>query len=215
MNKIFLLILTISWLIIAGCTSEKDDENHTMEDHHKSHDHHDHESMPKGEVTDMSLYNLTSTWKDQEDNMVQLKDLSGEVQVVAMVYTTCEFACPRIVADMKRIQSALKQKGFDNNVNFVLVSIDPKVDTVERLRQFAKENDMDRDNWLLLNGDESNILELAALLGVKYKKTTEKDYAHSNIITVLNKKGEIAHQQEGLNQDPSKTIEEIEHLIKS
>jgi protein SCO1 len=95
-----------------------------------------------------------------------------------------------------------------------LVTIDPEVDTPDRLKVFADENKMHSGKWLLLNGSEGDILELAALTGVKYKKTSGSDYAHSNIITVLNRNGEIAHQQTGLEQDPTETIKAIEKLVR-
>jgi protein SCO1/2 len=46
--------------------------------------------------------------------------------------------------------------------------------------------------------NENSVLERAALLGVKYRSVSKTVFAHSNLITVLNKKGEIVHQQEGL-----------------
>ena len=63
--------------------------------------------------------------------------------------------------------------------------------------------------WTLLNGKENVTLELAALLGVKYKKTSATDYAHSNLITIINPEGEVAYQQIGLGADPTQTINVI------
>lgn len=224
MKKLYKIFVIITFLFMVACNNkEKAHEDHTahMEEEEMEHskmdhskmDHSEHQSMEKGEATDMSLYNLTSTWKTQEGEKIKLEDLNDKIQVISMAYTTCQFACPRIVADLKRIKTALDEKGLEEKVNFVLVSIDPKVDTPERLMEFSKENKMDKEQWTLLNGAEGDILELAALLGVKYKKTTANDYAHSNIITVLNKKGEIVHQQEGLSQDPTETIKAIEKLL--
>lgn len=68
---------------------------------------------------------------------------------------------------------------------------------------------MNSARWTLLNGDESSILELAALLGVKYKKTSTLDYAHSNIITILNEEGKVAYQQVGLGTDATQTLDVI------
>jgi protein SCO1/2 len=82
-------------------------------------------------------------------------------------------------------------------------------DTVGRLRKFAEDNVLNPAEWTLLNGEENSILELAALLGVKYKKTSAADYSHSNIITILNAEGEAAYQQVGLGADPTQTIDVI------
>ena len=209
-------IIVIALAFAGACDSAHDSRNSSGEqkehgDHSNeaTHKHDDHDSMPHDEPTDMSLYHLTSQWTTQEGEMVTLQDLKGEVQVLAMVYTTCQYACPRIVADLKDIESKLQQKGVNRDTHFVLVSIDPKVDTVGRLKKFAEDNNMNAAEWTLLNGKESSVLELAALLGVKYKKTSAADYAHSNIITILNPEGEVAYQQVGLGVDPTPTIDVI------
>jgi protein SCO1/2 len=204
-------------MALAGaCDSAHDSRNssgkqndHDAHSKDVAHKHDGHDSMPHDEPTEMSLYNLTSQWKTQEGETVTLQDLKGEVQVLAMVYTTCQYACPRIVADLKDIGSKLQQEGVNRDVHFVLVSIDPKVDTVGRLKKFAEDNALNPAEWTLLNGEQNSILELAALLGVKYKKTSASDYAHSNIITILNAEGEVAYQQVGLGADPTPTIDVI------
>lgn len=209
-------IILIALAFAGSCDSPHDSRNssgeqkeHGGHSNEAAHKHDDHDSMPHHEPTDMSIFHLTSQWTTQEGELVTLQDLKGEVQVLAMVYTTCQYACPRIVADLKDIESKLQQKGVNRDAHFVLVSIDPKVDTVGRLNKFAEDNGMSPAGWTLLNGKENSILELAALLGVKYKKTGASDYAHSNIITILNAEGEVAYQQVGLGSDPTQTIDVI------
>jgi protein SCO1/2 len=47
------------------------------------------------------------------------------------------------------------------------------------------------------------------LLGVKYRREASGDYSHSNLITVLNREGEIAHQREGLRGEIAPTAQAI------
>lgn len=107
-----------------------------------------------------------------------------------MVYTSCEYACPRILADMKRIRGGLSEQALQATY-FTIVSIDPERDTPGKLNQFAQENDLSDDQWALLHGTNGDILELVALLGFKYKHITKTDFTHSNLITVFNREGEI------------------------
>lgn len=160
----------------------------------------------------MSIYNLGSSWKTHTGDTIQLKDLEGNIQVLAMAYTSCQFACPRILNDMERIKAVLEKEDLDDEVKYVLISFDPKVDTPEKLKEYAKKNMLSSNEWNLLNGNENDVLELAAVLGVKYKKISSKDYSHSNIITILDQHGEIAYQQEGLGQNPSRAVKVIENL---
>ncbi|CAN5341073.1 hypothetical protein BH24GEM3_BH24GEM3_11380 [soil metagenome] len=163
--------------------------------------------------SDYSLYNLESEWCDQHGQPRQLGSLAGRVQVVAMVYTHRAYAFPRILMDLKRIEGELAAEHADD-VGFVLVSIDPERDTPERLRHFAEATHRDPARWTLLSGTDADLLELAALLGVKYRRESATDFSHSNAPTILTPQGEIAQRQLGLGVDPQQTLAVIRRLLK-
>lgn len=164
------------------------------------------------EISDESIFNLTSKWHTEEGKEIQLDDLKGKTLVMVMIYTTCKAACPRLVADMRNIEAKIPKENL-KDLQFVLVSIDPKTDTPERLKAFAKENFMDDEHWTFLQGTESGVREFANVLAVKYKKISPMDFSHSNIISVFNPKGELVHQQEGLGVDNKETIKAILGLM--
>lgn len=163
-------------------------------------------------LSDQSLYQLGSTWTNQHGESVPFHALRGKPQLVAMVFTRCGYACPRIVHDMKHILSALPEEQRDE-VGATLVSIDPDRDTPEELHHFAAMHELSSPQWTLLRSDDSDVRELAAVLGVRYKQEADGQFAHSNIITLLNAEGEIVLQQEGLGDDPSGTIETLRTLV--
>ncbi len=162
--------------------------------------------------SEMSIYNLPSTWTTQNGEDIQLKDLKGDVLVMVMIYTSCKAACPRLVADMRNIEERLPEHSKEN-VKMIFVSIDPEVDTPERLKTFAKENLMDNDPWLFLRSTEENTREFAAVLAVSYKEISPIDFSHSNIISVFNHKGELVFQQEGLGVNSDNTIKHINEAV--
>lgn len=164
-------------------------------------------------ISDMSIYNLPSHWTTQDGNEIELKQLQGKVLVMVMIYTSCQAACPRLVADMRNIEKQVPEDKKDD-VQYVFVSIDPKIDTPERFTVFAKENQMEEDKWLFLRGSEDDTREFAAVLAVNYKQISPMDFSHSNIISVFNKAGELAHQQEGLGVDNKETVQAIINLAK-
>ncbi|MCW9707300.1 SCO family protein [Fodinibius salsisoli] len=214
MNIRPLVIAILAMAIMFGACSGNDGEREQQSKKQMAagdHTAHAQMKMASEEPTDESIYNVSSIWLNRYGQKVKLGSLRGKVQVVAMVYTHCEFACPRILADMKRIRDRLSEEEL-KATNFVIVSIDPERDIPERLRNFASENELSDTNWTLLNGGQGDILELAALLGVKYKKISETDFTHSNIITVLNKEGEVAHQRKKLDDDPTPIVKNIKVL---
>lgn len=157
-----------------------------------------------------SIFHLTSKWNTQNNQTIELKDLKGDVLVMVMIYTSCQAVCPRLVADMRNIYKKVGSK----SVKYVLVSIDPETDTPERLKAFAIENEIDNEQWILLQGTTDDVREFSNVLAVKYKQISPIDFSHSNIISVFNKKGELYHQQEGLGVDNEETVAKIMELVK-
>ncbi|HEU4789299.1 MAG TPA: SCO family protein [Flavobacterium sp.] len=165
-------------------------------------------------ISDLSIYNLPSKWTNQNGQNIEMKDLRGKVLVMVMIYTSCKAACPRLVADMRNIESRLPEN-IKENVELILVSIDPEVDTPKRLKEFAIANKMDGEQWEFLRSTEENTREFAAVLAVNYKKIAPLEFSHSNIISVFNAEGELAYQQEGLGVNSDETIKKItEEAVK-
>ena len=164
-------------------------------------------------VPDQSLYQLDSQWTSDQGRVIRLGNLQGRPQVIAMIFTSCEFACPIIVNDMKRIADALSPE-VQRKVNFTLISFDHERDTPERLLAFRKRMGLPMAGWTLLRGEADDVRELAALLGVNYRKDARGQYAHSNIITVLNAQGEIVAQESGLNIRTEGIVEKITAATK-
>lgn len=170
-------------------------------------------SIETDEISDESIFNLTSKWNTEEGKTIELEDLKGKTLVMVMIYTSCKAACPRLVADMRNIEKQIPEK-YNADLQYILVSIDPETDTPKRLKKFAKENFMDAEHWTFLQGTKESVREFANVLAVKYKQISPLDFSHSNIISVFNPKGELIHQQEGLGVDNKKTIQKIIETVK-
>lgn len=164
--------------------------------------------MPSG-----SLYQLESDWTSDQGRRIRLSQLRGRHQVVALFFSNCEYACPVIVGDMRRIQAALPEP-VREDVDFLLVSLDPERDTPERLRQFRSERGLPTAHWTLLHGREDDVRELAAVLGIQYRKDSRGQFAHSNVITLLSPDGEVVARQRGLYQDPSDLVRQVRPSAK-
>ena len=165
---------------------------------------------PKGQN---SIYQVAGTWTNQDKKTITLNDLRGKVQVLAMVFTHCLAACPRITGDIKTIESQISPGKLDK-VGFVLVSFDAERDTASQLKSFYNKMNLD-EHWNLLHGNEEQVRALSVLLNVSYKKGQDGIYAHSNIITVLDTSGNIQFQQEGLGADPKEILSNINNVADS
>lgn len=163
-------------------------------------------TAPVGTISSESLYQLTDTFQTQDNKAVTLSSFAGKPTVVGMIFTHCDYACPRLTADIKSIEGKLgDEKG---KVNFLLVSFDSERDTPEQLKKFATRAGLD-ENWTLLHGDEITVRTLSVLLNVQFEKNAEGNFSHSNIISVLDKTGTLLFQKEGLGVDASEIIRTI------
>lgn len=189
-----IIVFVITSLLLVGCKQKESENKETP-------------------ISEESIFNLSSKWKTQDNKTVEIRDFKGKVSVMVMIYTSCKAACPRLVADMRDIESKIPKEHL-KNLNFILVSIDPVVDTPEKLKVFAKDNFMEDAHWTFLQGTPTTVQEFANVLAVKYKKITPMDFSHSNIISVFNKEGELIHQQEGLGVNNKETVAKIIETVK-
>lgn len=169
------------------------------------------EQGPQGPVSDQSIYNLSSTWTNDAAKPFQLISLRGRPQVLTMFFAQCHSVCPILVNDLRRIEAALPEE-LRGRVGFVLVSFDTERDTPDALAAFRRAQKLP-DHWTLLSARADDVLELAALLGAKFRKEATGQFAHSNIITLLDSEGEIALQQVGLNRDPAPVVAAVKALF--
>lgn len=159
-----------------------------------------------------SLYQIEGEWTNQNGEKIELKKLSGKVQVLAMIFTNCSYACPKIISDIQTIESKIPHDKL-NKVNFLLISFDVVRDSPEKLNTFGKEMKLN-ENWMLLHGTEQLVQEMSVVLGVKFEKQEDGSFAHSNIITVLDQNGAIAYQQEGLGANSEDIMKVITDIAK-
>lgn len=171
-----------------------------------------HETAPVGTIPSESVYQLPDTFQTQDKKLVTLSSFAGKPTVVGMIFTHCAYACPRLTADIKNIEQQLKSE--NGKVNFLLVSFDSERDFPDQLKKFADASGLDQ-NWTLLHGSENAVRTLSVLLNVQFEKDAEGNFSHSNIISVLDKKGKLVYQKEGLGEDPKPAISQINQMIAS
>jgi protein SCO1/2 len=141
-----------------------------------------------------SVYDLDRDWRNQRGESVRLASLRGRPQLVAMIYTHCTTTCPFTVAEMKRIE-----RESPVNAGFVLVSLDPARDDPARLAMFATARGLDPARWTLLDGNDDAVRELANVLGVRYRRLSPEELAHSNALTLVDADGVVVYQHAGLD----------------
>lgn len=162
---------------------------------------------------------LNSTQKNNEDNLSQLfvydkvppfefinqngetinnDTYLGKVYVVEFFFTTCPTICP-----MMNDQMLLIQEAFAKNSNFGIasISITPKIDTQEVLKDYAINNGITHKNWHLLSGKSEEEVFNLSNNGFKLYAGIDENidhggFEHSGLFALVDKKGVIRSRKD-------------------
>lgn len=177
-----------------------------------AHDHHEDKMKAFTPPSGSSILQLNSKWKNQNGDVVSISELQGKARLIVMLFTRCETACPLIVEDLKDIAKELNPSHSAIQVEVTLFSLDSFRETPESLKAFAVKRKLP-SNWQLLTSDANAVAELAAALGVRYKRLQSGDFIHSNVIYFLDKKGEITAQKEGIKSPRGDFIKKVKKTL--
>lgn len=92
---------------------------------------------------------------DHDGATVTSRLFSNKVSVVHFMFTSCPSVCPVLVQQVASVQQALKL--LHDKVQFISISVDPDVDTPERLRAYAQKRSLNLNNWRFLTGDSLEV----------------------------------------------------------
>ncbi|OCB74373.1 SCO family protein [Flavobacterium crassostreae] len=128
---------------------------------------------------------------NQNNQTITNNDYKDMVYVLEFFFTTCPSICPKMNQSM-----LLVEKKFFGNPNFGIVSItiDPKKDTSEVLKEHAALLGVRSANWNFLTGDRNAILDLANKGFNLYAAANAKvagGFEHSGLFALIDKQGNI------------------------
>ncbi len=168
--------------------------------------------MPAAQsLTDKSVYQVPDDWTNDAGQRFKLASLAGRPQLMVMFFAKCQYACPLLVYQLQQIQTALPAN-LRSNIGYVLVSFDPERDTAAALHDYRQQHGLDSEHWTLLRGSPDAVQDLAAVLGLQFKKDAHGQFLHSNLITLLNSAGEIVYQKTGLNLETEPMVQRVKEL---
>lgn len=117
---------------------------------------------------------------------IRLSDLQGKIVILFFGYTYCPDICPTTLADLALMAEELGPRRMQN-VQVVLVSVDPERDTPEQLAAYLRSHD---ERFLGMTGDVADIQRIATQFGIFFEKHDDTGLVdHSGSLTVIDRKG--------------------------
>jgi len=131
------------------------------------------------------------SFTNQNNDIITNQNFEHKVYVVEFFFTTCPTICPKMNANMVKIQNE-----FYGNPNFGIASfsIDPKKDSPEVLKAYAIEKGATLKNWHFLTGDQDVIYGFSNAgfkLYVGENEQAEGGFEHSGLFALIDKNGFI------------------------
>ena len=127
--------------------------------------------------------------------------IKGKTVAINFIFTTCTASCPPLTATFRKVQQDAAQRGLD--VKLISISVDPTVDTPERLLAFAQKYNAE-PGWTFVTGDKGEIDALLKGLGTAV--TNKND--HTPMIMIGNDVADYWTRAYGLSS-PTKLVDLI------
>jgi len=175
------------------------------------------EKLVDSSIIHVAKYHKISDFKltNQNGKEITQANYKDKIYVADFFFTTCQDICPVMTKNMYQLQQELKN---DNQILLLSHTVIPEVDTVEQLKEYAIENNVDDSKWNLVTGDKKQIYDLArkSYLAVEDSNYNEYDMIHTENFMLIDKEKQIRGFYDGTNsEDINRLLKDIEILKQS
>jgi protein SCO1/2 len=109
---------------------------------------------------------------DSEKRPFTVRNLTHQWSFILFGFTYCPDICPTTLSVMTELRKKLLlERSEAEDINFILITVDPKRDTPEMLKQYVQHFDR---HFLGLSGTEAQIRNLAKQLGASFEITQQE-----------------------------------------
>ena len=146
-------------------------------------------------------------FQNQLGNTVSLADLPNKVIVADFFFTRCPSICPKLTANIRKLQDALSSKDQFKQLNpsfiqFLSFSVDPERDSVPVLKSYGNKFGINPDLWWLLTGPKKQIYDFSInelKLGLADGEGVDSNFIHTQKLVLLDKEHVVRAYYNGLD----------------
>jgi protein SCO1 len=156
-----------------------------------------------------SLFSHPWVFTDERGERVTFARWRGAPVLVTAVYTQCQATCPRTIGKLRSLYASFVRAG--KAPEFVLVTLDPRDDTPERLLRFKQAQGFP-DAWHLWTGGAAETSEVADLLDI-HVLNADSHIMHDARIVIFDAQGRRARSYSGWSLDDESAALERPTLV--
>ena len=177
-------------------------------------------AMINPELVDESKQNVTKGHRiadfkliNQDGEEITNEDFDGYYYVTDFFFTTCPTICPSMSAQMQRVQ---KEYMDDENFKILSHTVQPEVDSVPVLKEYANLYEANPKKWIFVTGSKKLIYDLARksyFAAVTEGDGGPNDFIHTENFVLVDKDKRIRGFYDGTSSESvDKLIVDIEIL---
>lgn len=141
---------------------------------------------------------------------------NDKVKVVAFFYTNCPDICLFTFVDLQELQDDLQTRNlFGDKVEIVTITLDPEVDTNERLVEYSHTFGVDPTGWQVLRTSLLNTKEIADDFQMTFKKVSGDFMAHRTTMFLVDSNNQIRATYSMADSSARVDLEKIKQDINS
>lgn len=153
------------------------------------------------------------TFIDQDGVAITEELIDGKVCVVDFFFTSCPTICPKMKQQMLRIYEA-----YEGESDLILLShsIDPKRDSVGRLKEFAQKLNVETNRWHFMTGERDSIYSMAKhyMIAVQKDDLAPGGFAHSGTFLLMDRNRQIRGIYDGVDPEAvDKLMDDIKLVL--
>lgn len=137
---------------------------------------------------------------NQDSQLVTPATFQDNIYITDFFFTSCPSICPKMKKQMLRVYNEFED---NDTVKILSHTIDPKHDTVEVLRAYAKKLGVEASKWHFVTGERKEIYDLGAkyFISVREDSTVEGGFDHGPYFALIDKDRHIRGYYDGTVED--------------
>ncbi len=141
-----------------------------------------------------------------------ISDYAGKPLVVSLIFTSCHYVCPATTQHLAKVVRKARTALGENSFAVITVGFDTRRDTADRMRSFARQQNVAIDGWDFLATDADTMSALAEELGFQYFPSGG-GFDHLVQSTIIGPDGVIRRQVYGIEFDTPHLIEPLKVMV--
>lgn len=151
---------------------------------------------------------------NQDSQTVNNASFEGQVYVADLFFISCPTICPKVSKQMKRIYDRYET---DDRLSLLSHTIDPKRDTVARLKKYAEGLGVEAPKWHFVTGEKDVIYDIAQdyMSIAREDENAEGGLDHSGWLLLIDKDFHIRSFCNGTEaEEVDQFMKDIDLLLK-